>query len=187
MIKEPAQPGNLQQGKVTALRFSLKRIWNTLSTLFVVIVLILAAGLSALRLLGFTPYAVLSPSMSPSYDVGDLIYVKKSSFSGIKPGDAVTFVANEELTVVTHRVVEIDRENRRFYTKGDANEHRDAAPVLYENVLGVVKFSLPGLGYVSSRVSSLPGRIIAAGVITALLAVLILPEAGKKKRSKIRN
>ena len=44
-------------------------------------------------------------------------------------GDAITFVLNEDLDVVTHRVISIDAENEHFYTQGDANDAPDGAPV----------------------------------------------------------
>lgn len=161
-----------------------KRIWNVFTTVLVAVTVLLAIALAGVRLVGYTPYAVLSPSMTPAYNVGDLIYVRQTAFSEIEVGDAISFVANEQLTVVTHRVVEIDDENQCFRTKGDANDVTDAAPVLYPNVLGVVKFSLPGLGYVSSYLTSASGRYVAVAVIAALLLVLLLPEFFKKDPKK---
>ena len=51
-------------------------------------------------------------------------------------GDAITFVLNEDLDVVTHRVISIDAENEHFYTQGDANDAPDGAPVYFKNLIG---------------------------------------------------
>ena len=150
------------------------RIWSAVSWAMVLAIIALAVALVGVRLLGLQPVAVLSPSMTPAYGVGDLVYVMPTEPERIEEGDALTFVANEQGIIVTHRVVRADRENRCFYTKGDANENPDGAPVIYENAIGVVKFSLPGLGYVSSYLTSKSGRYvgIALGLTVALLMIL---------------
>ena len=45
--------------------------------------------------------------MEPTYHVGSLLYVKKIAPEAVQVGDPITFVLDENLTVVTHRVVEI--------------------------------------------------------------------------------
>ena len=151
-------------------------IWNLITTLLVIAVVLLAVALVGVRLIGYTPYAVLSPSMTPKYLPGDLIYVEKTDPGQITEGDVITFVVDENSTVVTHRVDAVVRTEHKFYTKGDANENRDGNPVLYENVLGVVKFSLPKLGYVSSYVASQTGRYVAIIGVLVLILMWILPE-----------
>ena len=101
---------------------TLKKTWNIVSTALVVLIVLCAVFLMGSRLLGFQCYNVISPSMEPEYLVGDLIYVKEVDPATIKEGDVITFIVNEDLVVGTHRVVRVDAENQRFYTKGDANE-----------------------------------------------------------------
>ena len=110
---------------------SVKKIWNVISTVLVVIVVVVALLLVGARLFGLQVYAVLSGSMEPTYHVGSVIYVEPVDPSEIQVGDPITFVMNEELTVATHRVVRIDAENSHFYTKGASI---NAAP---ENLLTV--------------------------------------------------
>lgn len=165
---------------------SVKKIWNVISTVLVVIVVAVALLLVGARLFGLQVYAVLSGSMEPTYHVGSVIYVEPVDPSEIQVGDPITFVMNEELTVATHRVVRIDAENSHFYTKGDANENPDAAPVHFNNLLGKPVFTIPYLGYISSYVQSPPGIYIAVGVGVLLLALAFLPDmldGGKKKKS----
>lgn len=85
-----------------------KRIWNFISTLGVVLVICLAVLLVGVRLIGLTPYAVLSGSMEPTYHVGSLIYVKDIEPAEIEIGMPITFVVNEDLLLATHRVVDIE-------------------------------------------------------------------------------
>ena len=136
----------------------------------------LAFLLAGIRIVGFTPYAVLSGSMEPAFHVGSLIYVKSVDPEDIKVGDAITFRLSGEDTAATHRVIEIDRENQCYYTKGDANETPDASPVPYSSVLGRAVFTVPKLGLFSSWLSSAQGKYAAISGVGLLLLLIILPE-----------
>ena len=161
-----------------------KKIWNIVSTAMVVIMVFCAVFLMGSRLLGYECYTVISGSMEPEYSIGDLLYVKNVTPNNIKVGDPITFVLNEELVVATHRVVRVDAENQRFYTKGDANDIEDQAPVHFNNVIGVPKFSVPKLGYVSDFVQNPPGMYITIGVGIALILVVFLPDMIVKKKKQ---
>ena len=121
--------------------------------------------------------------MKPEYNVGDLLYVKDVDVNTIKVGDPITFILNEDLVVATHRVVRIDAENQRFYTKGDANETADAAPVHFNNLIGVPQFSLPLLGYVSDYIQHPPGLYVAIAVGAVLIGGAFLPDLFKKEKA----
>lgn len=95
------------QGKMQNMA-ALRKLWSFVTTLLVVIVVILAILLVGVRVVGLTPYAVLSGSMEPTYHVGSLIYVREIEPSQIEVGTPITFVVNEDLLVATHRVVEIE-------------------------------------------------------------------------------
>ena len=56
---------------------ALKTLWNAVTTVLVSLVVILAILLVGVRVVGLTPYVVLSGSMEPTYHTGSLIYVKK--------------------------------------------------------------------------------------------------------------
>ena len=161
---------------------TLKKIWNIVSTALVVLMVLCAVFLMGSRLLGYECYNVISPSMEPEYGVGDLLYVKDVDPTTIKEGDVITFIVNEDLVVGTHRVVRVDAENQRFYTKGDANEIEDQSPVHFNNVIGVPKFAIPKLGYVSDFVQNPPGMYITIGIGIILILAVFLPDMiGKKK------
>lgn len=164
------------------MKDSLKKIWNIISTTLVVLMVLCAVFLMGSRLIGYQCYTVISPSMMPVYGVGDLIYVKEVDPNTIKAGDVITFIVNEDLVIGTHRVVRVDAENQRFYTKGDANDIEDQAPVHFNNVIGVPKFSIPKLGYVSDFVQNPPGMYITIGVGIILILLVFVPDMiGKKK------
>lgn len=164
-----------------------KKIWNIASTVIVILVVLCAIILMGSRVLGFQCYTVISGSMEPTFSVGDLLYVKKVDPSTIQVGDPITFILNEDLTVATHRVIRIDAENKRIYTKGDANEIEDQDPVHFNNVIGLPKFAIPKLGYVSNFVQNPPGTYIALGCGVALILAVFLPDLLKKKKVEEAN
>ena len=84
---------------------SVKKIWNAVTTILVIFVVILAVLLVGVRLVGFDVYTVLSGSMEPTYHTGSLIYVRDAEPADIEVGDPITFVLDENLTVATHRVI----------------------------------------------------------------------------------
>lgn len=164
---------------------TLKVIWNITSTTIVILVVLSAVFLMGSRLLGYQYFTVISGSMEPEYMVGDLLYVKKVDPNEIKIGDPITFIMNEDLFVATHRVIGIDAENQRFYTKGDANDVADGDPVHFKNVLGVPQFAIPKLGYVSDFIQNPPGTYITIGVGLLLIILVFLPDLfGKKKKAQ---
>ena len=163
---------------------NIKKIWDAVSTVLVILVVAFAVFLMGSRLVGLQVFNVVSGSMEPTYSVGDLIYVKTVDPDSVKVGEPITFVLNEDLVVATHRVVSIDRENNQFITKGDANETADANPVHFNNLIGVPVFSIPLLGYVSAFIQNPPGKYIAIVCGIALLAVVFLPDMLSKKKKE---
>ena len=161
-----------------------KKIWDTVTTVLVVLVVVFAVFLMGSRLMGLQVFNVISGSMEPTYSVGDLLYVKTVDPDAVKIGDPITFVLNEDLVVATHRVVAIDSENRHFTTKGDANSTEDAAPVHFNNLIGIPVFAIPLLGYVSAYIQSPPGMYVAIGLGVLLLAAVFLPDMLTKKDKK---
>lgn len=154
-------------------------MFTLLSGVFMALVLILAFLLAGTRLVGLTPYAVISGSMEPEYPVGSLIYVDQVEPSEISIGDPITFVMNESLMVATHRVVDIKADGS-FITKGDANDTVDGTPVHPKNLLGRPQFSLPYLGYVSVFLASRQGRVVLLGALVILILTLLFPD-GKSR------
>src|SRR5690606_13199376 len=101
-------------------------------------------------LAGHQMYIVLSGSMSPAFDAGSLVFVKPVAAGEIQVGEIVTFRnPGDGEVVVTHRVVSVEEtdEGIAFKTKGDANNIEDPELLPAGNVIGIVKFALPYMGY----------------------------------------
>jgi len=107
----------------------------------------------AVGLFPVQPTTVISGSMRPTLDVGDVVIIAKVSADTIKTGDIIQFREGEGVTTV-HRVVEIqESEGKRvFITQGDANREPDAKPVIPENVVGKAVFTIPKIGWAAIAV-----------------------------------
>lgn len=167
---------------------SLKKIWNVITTVVVTVVVIITVLLAGARLMGLQVFSVLSGSMEPTYHVGALIYVKPVDPYTITPGQAITFLMDED-SVATHRVVGVvpDEEDPsviRFRTKGDANTAEDGSLVHYKNVIGTPVFTVPYLGYLASYIQNPPGTYVAISVGAVLLLLMFLPDLFSSEDSK---
>jgi signal peptidase len=115
-----------------------------IATIMVILILLWSAS----GPIGFRANVVVTGSMRPTLDVGDLIVVEKVSSGAIQPGNMIQYLRGNE--VITHRVISIyrDRGVTFFITKGDANNVPDD-PVSEQIVLGKTLFTIPKVGWVS--------------------------------------
>ena len=113
---------------------------------------------------GFTPLAVQSESMSPTFNKGDLIFIQKCDTSKLEVGDIVTFhtIIDNEYALNTHRIESIDELNgmRSFTTKGDNNDVADTHVISDGDIVGKYLFAIPQMGKVMDFLSSSMGFLI---------------------------
>jgi signal peptidase len=140
----------------------------------VLIVAAIVAVAVAKMFFGVRTFAVLTGSMTPAIEPGDLVFTVPTEFDDIQAGDVITFVLNEDLDVATHRVASKDVQAQTIVTKGDANAQTDGSPVLYGNVVGVVRLVIPKAGFVLSFLSSATGKIVTVTVVLALAIICAL-------------
>lgn len=159
-----------------------EKILSVVTTVLVALVVLAAVMLMGARVIGLEVYTIISGSMEPTYYPGDLIYVKEVTPEEVQVGDPITFVLNEDLVVATHRVIKVDWENERFYTKGDNNQIADINPVHFKNLLGKPVFRIPKVGYLSRWVQSPPGLYVALAFIVALLGLVFIPDMFRAAR-----
>ena len=113
----------------------------------------LAVAVALPRIVGGTPFTILTSSMEPHLPPGTLVVDRPVRPEEIGVGDVVTYqLVSGEPDVVTHRVVEVSQSlvgDLTFRTQGDANDATDPSPVLPEQVRGRLWYSVPELGRVN--------------------------------------
>lgn len=113
------------------------------------------------NIFGYQGLTVLSNSMNPVFQTGDLVVTKKVDARHVEKGDIITFTT-EPSTFVTHRVENVLKENgeKTFITKGDNNNTVDEETVHSNNLVGKVIFHIPYMGYLASFISSKTGFLL---------------------------
>ena len=165
----------------------------------------LTLGFLALALFLFlAPYladckfvSIMGGSMSPALSTGSIAFVQPVDSREIGAGDMIAFspAAAQEPLIVTHRVVEVSDSKGvlSFQTKGDSNNESDRDSVISTDVMGVVRFHLPLVGYLLHFIKQplgygliicLPAFII---ILIELRGILRQLDSSKKKKQLLLN
>jgi len=123
---------------------------------------------------GYLPLIVLTDSMYPEIHSGDLIICHTEEPEEIQVRDVIAFFdpAGTGTSVVTHRDTEVIRDGDQisWRTKGDANNIEDSALVPAENLVGVYRSRIGGLGNVVMFMQTTQGLILC--VVLPILLLL---------------
>ena len=111
-------------------------------------------------LFGFRIYRVISGSMQPALQIGDVIIVKKSNNYSERDING--------LTTITHRIIAIN--NDEVITKGDANEVDDK-PINKEQIVGKFFFRISNFSLFSIILSK---NVIYLIMIFLLVLIFLL-------------
>lgn len=138
---------------------------------------------------GYKPFVVLSGSMKPNIQVGDLIFVKKVDTNKLKVGDVIAF-RDEDNLVTTHRIKEIQKGDKElcFITKGDNNNVEDSQPACAKNVEGIYKKRIAGIGNAILFVQEPLGfTIMMLTIFIICAAIYIIEDKKANKKLKLAN
>jgi signal peptidase len=125
--------------------------------------------------LGLKPYTVLSGSMEPTVDTGDIVVTSPIDASEAGVGDIVTFKDPEGSgDLITHRVRAVRREGDQlnFVTRGDANNNAERWSIPADGSIGTLDYRIPKLGYALAATGGGPGRIALIAIPALLLCGL---------------
>lgn len=125
---------------------------------------------------GVTPMVVQSGSMSGNaedhIEVGDLIFTVSTDTDKLQTGDVISFM--EDGLVITHRITAIDIDEnggKLFTTKGDANNVEDSKPVAEDQVIGIYRFRLAGVGDFAMFLQTPLGMLLFIGIPLCLFVI----------------
>lgn len=96
--------------------------------------------------LGIKTYIIVSGSMEPNINIGDMVIVKEVDESKLKVGDIISYRNGQN--VITHRItkINIDNENIQYITKGDNNNTEDSVVLTIDSIEGKVIKKIPYIG-----------------------------------------
>ena len=136
----------------------LKEDRNSLGSFILAAVMVVIVW-SSTGLLGFQPRVVVSGSMTPAIQVGDIVVSVNVDPSDIEVGDVLLYKVGP--TPIMHRVIEIRGYGTYFITQGDANSVPDD-PVAAKQVKGRLVTILPKIGWVPLYIKIMISRGITS-------------------------
>ena len=125
----------------------IKTIFNTIIVVFVLCFVLIVCmqrfSNNRISFFNYRMFTVVSGSMEPNYEIGDVLIAKEKDASTIKIGDTISYlgsIGQFSDIVITHRVIDIDAKDGKYYfhTKGDANLIEDPLVVSEDKIYGVV-------------------------------------------------
>lgn len=154
---------------------------------------VLLAAVLVPRVVGATPYTVLTDSMEPTYPPGALVVVRPTPFEDLRVGDVITYqIESGKPEVATHRIIDFTVNltgERRAITRGDANAIPDREPVRDVQVRGRLWYSVSYLGYVSNVITGRQRQQVLVATITFLVlySAYMFASAGRDHLTKRRD
>lgn len=135
-------------------------------------------------------YTILSQSMYPTIQAGDIIITYRPKDNIYEVDDIITFVSNDSITngiTITHRIVEVNYINGeyKYRTKGDANATPDSGIVSNNNVIGKYVFKIPKAGFIQQFMVSKTGWIVA--IVLPSLGIIIYDIIKLVKKINLEN
>jgi signal peptidase len=164
----------------------LRRCLTALVWLALAVAAIALVASTALAVLRLEPTVVLSGSMRPTFEAGDLVLVKRTTADTVKPGEVITFrnPAAEDRSTITHRVIRVRRNTRgvpgvppnhiQFQTKGDANNHGETWSIKPDGIVGRIEGHVPSVGKLAHYGFLGPSRPLLIAAVCMFGLVLII-------------
>ena len=135
---------------------------------------------------GIKSFVIISGSMEPNLNIGDIVLIKSVDEQELKVNDIISFREGE--SIITHRIVEIiEKERKKYITKGDNNNAKDSNDVEYKEIEGIFIGKIPYLGY---AVIFLKNKIVIISIILILYLLYIHNSnimKKKQERRRLRN
>ena len=138
------------------------------------------------------PLTVLSGSMIPTFDPGDVVVVRDTDADTLEVGDVITFQPfPDDPRLTTHRVQEVRYgvNGVSYVTKGDNNDAVDLEPITAQQVKGEVWYVVPYVGHVSVWMSGglLGGLVdlVALGLLVYGGGYLVAGLLEKRRRAEV--
>ena len=144
--------------------------------LFVILIFFILLNILSMTnksLFGFRIYRVISGSMQPALQIGDVIIIKKANNYAEK--DIITY--DNGLTTITHRIKFINGDE--IITEGDANDAPDK-PITKDRILGKYFFRISTFSVFSIM---LTGKTIYLIMVLVLFAILLFAISDRVTRN----
>lgn len=151
--------------------------------LFIVLTILLVVILGLL-LTGHKLFYVKTSSMEPDIKQWSLVIdktykTKEEFYNNVNLNDDITFRTNNG-NIVTHRIIYLDYENDVITTQGIKGNASIDSSISYDNVLGVVVFSIPYIGFLVMMLQTWYFWVMFSCIIAVIIILKSLMKQIKK-------
>lgn len=132
---------------------------------------------------GIKAYVIISGSMKPELDIGDIVIVKNTDAKELKEGDIISYRKGQ--SVVTHRISQIvmETKEKKYRTKGDNNNVEDTDSVEFEQIEGKVIRKIPTIGNI---VIMLKDKTVIL-IMVILYYIYLVCSQSRQRRKNLRS
>jgi signal peptidase len=111
--------------------------------------------------------------MEPAIQTGSVVVSRPIAAEEVQEGDIIMFASLAGNSLTTHRVVSVESENNglHFITKGDANKGADINAVVPGQIVGIIVFSVPYLGYLVAFIRTPLGLVLFLVIPATILII----------------
>ena len=161
----------------------------TLFIIFVVsIIFIQRISDNKITLGGIGIYTIITPSMVPKYNIGDMVITKKVDPSSLKVKDDAIYMGEKsdfKGKIVTHQIIDIETKDGKlyFHTKGINNDLED--PLVSESqIMGKVIYKSIILSFISKIVNNSYGFYFVIFIPFAILVAMEIIDIIEDKKDR---
>ena len=133
----------------------------------------LVVAVTVPTLFDMRPLTVLTGSMRPAIEPGDMVVDEEIRADQVRIGDIITFQEPRGERTITHRVrkVSISEGQARVTTQGDANDKPEKWEIPVGGTIGRVAYTVPKIGYPVTWSHSTTGRLALVSIPALILAL----------------
>ena len=162
-----------------------KRKLNVTFLALVIIAMVTPAVLTSY--FGLSAHTVVSASMEPEIEPGDVIVATQKTSTDVNVGDVVIFLDRKTWQVQAHRVINKSLKNNiyTFTTKGDSNSDADGPFEIVNTAnLRISSIVIPNIGYALDSLQRNEVRLITGFLLLGIITVLIFTIQARKPKSQ---
>ncbi|MBQ3150127.1 MAG: signal peptidase I [Clostridia bacterium] len=163
------------------MKISIKRV---LFNIFAIITVLLTVFVAFLLISGTKVFAVQSNSMLPVMEKNALVFVRPTQFELLQTGDIISAHFPDNDGVFTHRIIEINEQEKQITTKGDYNMSVDPMPTDADRIIGKYWFSVPYLGFAALNINSYHLLYVVEAIALILILIRVILQISQRRKER---
>lgn len=186
---DPAGNGTEAPSAPARRRSRASRVWGIIDMSAWAVAIVGAIGVAiAVQVFGFQITRVLSPSMVPTFDPGDMVIIRPVTTTDLQVGDIPMLPdADDPESQYVHRIIQTSARGSEVWvvTQGDANQAPDAPKTIVSEQVPVVVATIPLSKIPTIALSwNLALGLLVVAVVGLLLAMFLPSRKGDDEESR---